>query len=182
MADLERIVDELERSYSELQERISDPAVYNDHREAAQVGRRLKELETPHRLAQEWRSTRDDLDDARGDGDLRELVPDLERRLAELEDELKLALVEHDPAATRRRSGRPRSAGCCSATPSAAASGPRRSPRARARPAASRRRRSRSRATAPTRSSSTRAARIASSACRRRSRRDASSRRRRPSQ
>ncbi len=101
MADLERIVDELERSYSELQERISDPAVYNDHREAAEVGRRLKELETPHRLAQEWRSTRDDLDDARGDGDLRELVPDLERRLAELEDELKLALVEHDPADTK---------------------------------------------------------------------------------
>src|SRR6266545_3592610 len=92
MADLERIVDELERSYSELQERISDPAVYNDHREAAEVGRRLKELETPHRLAQEWRSTRDDL---------RELVPDLERRLAELEDELKLALVEHDPADTK---------------------------------------------------------------------------------
>src|SRR6266542_3100036 len=101
MADLERIVDELERSYSELQERISDPAVYNDHREAAEVGRRLKELETPHRLAQEWRSTHDDLDDARGDGALRELVPDLERRLAELEDELKLALVEHDPADTK---------------------------------------------------------------------------------
>src|SRR6266511_2020920 len=101
MADLERIFDELERSYSELQERISEPAVFNDHREAAQVGRRLKELETPHRLAQEWRSTRDDLDDARGDGDLRELVPDLERRRAELEDELKLALVEHDPADTK---------------------------------------------------------------------------------
>ena len=28
-----------------LQERMSDPAVYNDHREAADVGRRLKELE-----------------------------------------------------------------------------------------------------------------------------------------
>ena len=36
---------ELERSYEEVRERMSDPAVYNDHREAAEVGRRLKELE-----------------------------------------------------------------------------------------------------------------------------------------
>ncbi|MBD0348475.1 MAG: peptide chain release factor 1 [Thermoleophilia bacterium] len=77
---------------------MSDPAVYNDHREAAAVGRRLKELEGPYRLAQEWRSTRDDLQAARGDGDLRELVPELEERLAALEDELKLALVASDPA------------------------------------------------------------------------------------
>src|SRR5947207_10978727 len=77
---------------------MSDPAVYNDHREAAEVGRRLKELEEPHRLAEEWRSTRDDLEAARGDGDLRELVPELEERAASLEEELKLALVETDPA------------------------------------------------------------------------------------
>ena len=31
----EQLVDELERSYQEAQERLSDPAVYNDHREAA---------------------------------------------------------------------------------------------------------------------------------------------------
>jgi peptide chain release factor 1 len=39
-----------------------------------------------------------DLAEARGDGDLRELVPELEERLRMLEDELKLALVESDPA------------------------------------------------------------------------------------
>jgi peptide chain release factor 1 len=72
--------------------------VYNDHREAAGFGRRLKELEEPYRLAEEWRGIRLDLDDARGDGDLRELVPELENRLAELEEGLKLALVESDPA------------------------------------------------------------------------------------
>ncbi len=33
---------------------MADPSVYNDHREAADVGRRLKELERPHKLAQEW--------------------------------------------------------------------------------------------------------------------------------
>src|SRR5918996_2806873 len=95
---MDQLIAELERSYQELQERLSDPAVYNDHREAAEVGRRLKELEGPYNLAQEWRSVHDDLEAARGDGDLRELVPELEERLAALEEELKLALVETDPA------------------------------------------------------------------------------------
>jgi peptide chain release factor 1 len=98
MAAIDQLVDELERSYRETQERLSDPAVYNDHREAADVGRRLKELESPYRLAQEWRQARTDLDEARADGDLRELVPELEERLRSVEDELRLALVESDPA------------------------------------------------------------------------------------
>src|SRR5690349_6346655 len=95
---IEQLIDELDRSYREAQERMSDPSVYNDHREAAEVGRRLKELEGPHKLAEEWRAVRGDLDDARNDGELRELVPDLEDRLSGLEEELKLALVETDPA------------------------------------------------------------------------------------
>src|SRR5215472_7763850 len=94
MADFGALVEELERSYRETQERMSDPAVYGDRREAAEVGRKLKELEGAHQLAEEWRSVRDDLADARGDGDLRELVPGL----GELEEQLKLALVETDPA------------------------------------------------------------------------------------
>src|ERR687886_1103234 len=98
MADMTELVAELERSYEETQERMSDPAVYNDHREAAAVGRRLKELEGPYKLAQAWREARDDLEAARADGELRELVPGLEQQLGELEDELKLALVERDPS------------------------------------------------------------------------------------
>jgi peptide chain release factor 1 len=92
------LVDELERSYGELQERMADPAVYADHREAAELGRRLKELEQAHRLAQEWRTVSEDVDAARADPDLRELLPEAEERLGHLEDELRLALVEHDPA------------------------------------------------------------------------------------
>src|SRR5919109_4883609 len=96
--DIQQLVEELERSYQEAQERMSDPAVYNDRREAAAAGRRLKELEAPHRLAQEWRQVHDDLDAARGDGDLRELVPELEDRSRSLEHELRLALAPTDPA------------------------------------------------------------------------------------
>ena len=95
---IESLIEELERSYAETQGRLSDPAVYNDHREAAAVGRRLKELEAPHKLAQEWRATQEDVEAARGDGDLRELVPELEERLRSIEEDLKLALVEADPA------------------------------------------------------------------------------------
>jgi peptide chain release factor 1 len=95
---IETLVEELERSHEEAQERMSDPAVYNDHREAAEAGRRLKELEGPYRLAQDWRAARDDLAAAHDDADLRELVPELEQRLVHLEDELKLALVPTDPA------------------------------------------------------------------------------------
>jgi peptide chain release factor 1 len=98
MADLAALVDELERSYRETQERLSDPAVYNDHKQAATTGRRLKELEEPFRIAEEWRSIRADLEAARADSDLRELVPELESRFTEVEAELMLALVEKDPA------------------------------------------------------------------------------------
>src|SRR5919198_90183 len=95
---MDDLIEELERSYRETQERLSDPAVYNDHREAAEVGRRLKELEGPHRLAQDWRSARADLEAARSEPELRELVPETEQRLRELEEELRFALAPKDPA------------------------------------------------------------------------------------
>jgi peptide chain release factor 1 len=98
MATIDELVEELDRSYHETHDRLSDPAVYNDHREAAVVGRRLKELEGPHRLAHRWRQARDDLEAARGDGELAALVPEYESEIARLEQELRLALTERDPA------------------------------------------------------------------------------------
>src|SRR5262249_41178833 len=77
---------------------MADPAVYNDHREAADGGRRLKQLEGPYNLAQEWRQARADLDDGRSDAELATMVSDYEAEVARLEDELKLALAERDPA------------------------------------------------------------------------------------
>ncbi len=98
MAAINDLVAELERSHGETQARMSDPAVYNDHKEAAEVGRRLKELEGPYKLAREWREVNADLEAARGDAELTELVPALEERLTGLEEELKLALAPTDPA------------------------------------------------------------------------------------
>jgi peptide chain release factor 1 len=98
MDPLEALVAELERSYTDLQGRLSDPAVYNDHREAADVGRRVKAREEPYKLAQRWRQARADLEAARNDPELAEMAPDYEAEAARLEEELKLSLVERDPA------------------------------------------------------------------------------------
>jgi peptide chain release factor 1 len=95
---IERLVDELERSYEEAQERMADPTVYNDRRRAADAGRRLKELETAKRRADEWRHARADLEAARSDPELAGMTAELEEELERLEDELKVALVDRDPA------------------------------------------------------------------------------------
>ena len=94
---MESLLDELERSFVDAQERMSNPAVFSDRQAAAEAGRRLRELEGPYKLGQAWRETLADLEAARADGELRELVPELEERLALLEEDLKLALVERDP-------------------------------------------------------------------------------------
>src|SRR3982751_3894889 len=98
MAALDDLIAELERSYTETRDRMSDPAVYNDHREAAEVGRRLKQLEGPYELSQKWRQARADLDAAQNDPELSEMAADYEADVARLEEELKIALAERDPA------------------------------------------------------------------------------------
>jgi peptide chain release factor 1 len=98
MAALDDLIAELERSYTETRDRMSDPAVFNDHREAAEVGRRLKQLEGPFNLTQQWRQAHADLHAARSDPELAEMAADYEAEAARLEEELKLALAERDPA------------------------------------------------------------------------------------
>jgi peptide chain release factor 1 len=95
---IEALVAELERSHAEAEERMADPAVYDDHRKAAEAGRRLKELEGPKRLADAWRQASADLEAARADPELAGMAAELEEDVVRLEEELKLALVERDPA------------------------------------------------------------------------------------
>jgi peptide chain release factor 1 len=98
VSTIERLVDELERSYAEVEERMSDPAVYGDRRTAAETGRRLKELEVPKKLADAWRQASADLEASRADPELATMASELEAEVERLEEELKLALVEKDPA------------------------------------------------------------------------------------
>ncbi|MFN8187947.1 MAG: peptide chain release factor 1 [Gaiellales bacterium] len=97
MAALDRLVEELERSYAEAQEQMSDPAVFSDRVKAAAAGRRLKELEGPYKLSQEWLQARRDHEDARNDPELAVLAEEYRLEAERLEGDLKLALVERDP-------------------------------------------------------------------------------------
>jgi peptide chain release factor 1 len=83
---------------------MSDPAVIGDQRRYAEVGRAYRALEPAHRLVQEWRRATDDAAGAREllaeDGDdpeLREMLRGSEERLRQLEEEIRLAMVEPDP-------------------------------------------------------------------------------------
>jgi peptide chain release factor 1 len=83
---------------------MSDPEVIADRERYADVGRAYSALEPAHELAQEYRRAADDASGAREllseDGDdpeLRDLLHTSEARLAELEDEIRLAMVEPDP-------------------------------------------------------------------------------------
>ena len=98
MATLEELAEELERSHAELEQRLADPNVYADRREAANLGRRLKELDPALRAAREWRQASADLADAKGDPELSSFAGELEADVARLEEELRVALVERDPA------------------------------------------------------------------------------------
>src|SRR5947208_2063726 len=83
---------------------MSDPQVIGDRERYAQVGREYRELEPAARLAADWRRAADDAAGAREligeDGDdpeLRELLASSQERMAELEEEIRLAMIERDP-------------------------------------------------------------------------------------
>ena len=97
MAAIDQLVEDLERSYADAQERMGDPEVFSDRGRAAAAGRRLKELEEPYRLAQRWRQVLQDLEDARDDPELADLADELALEAERLEADMKLALLERDP-------------------------------------------------------------------------------------
>jgi peptide chain release factor 1 len=101
---IERLVEQIESRFAELSAQMSDPEVIGDQRRYAQVGRAYRQLGAAHELAAEWRRATDDAAGAREllaeDGDepeLREMLSSSEERLAQLEEEIRLAMVEPDP-------------------------------------------------------------------------------------
>src|SRR5438876_5883548 len=101
---IERLVEQIEERFEVLSQEMSDPQVIADRGRYAEVGRAYRALEPAHALALEYRKAADDAAGAREllseDGDdpeLRELLRTSEERLGELEDEIRLAMVEPDP-------------------------------------------------------------------------------------
>jgi peptide chain release factor 1 len=105
---IESLVEQIEGRFSELETQMSDPEVIADRERYAQVGRDYRELEPAHALALEYLRLRDDLEGAREmlaeDGDdpeLRAVVAEAPSRLQQLEEEIRLAMVERDPNDTK---------------------------------------------------------------------------------
>jgi peptide chain release factor 1 len=100
---IEKLVDQIESRFAELSAQMSDPDVINDRERYAQVGRDYSQLEPAHVLAREYRRAADDAAGARElladgeDAEMREMLQASEERLAELEEEIRLAMVEQDP-------------------------------------------------------------------------------------
>ncbi len=100
---LEQLVEQIETRFAELERQMSDPEVIGDRERYAEVGRDYRALQPAHELAREWRHTKSDAEGARellaedDDPETRELLTTSEQRLAELEEEIRLAMVERDP-------------------------------------------------------------------------------------
>jgi peptide chain release factor 1 len=101
---IERLVDQIESRFEELSKQMTDPEVIGDRDRYAEVGRAYSSIEPAHTLAVEYRraaadaaGARELLDEDGDDPELRELLRTSDERLAELEDEIRLAMVEPDP-------------------------------------------------------------------------------------
>jgi peptide chain release factor 1 len=101
---IEQLVEQIESRFAELEGQMADPGVIADQGRYAEVGREYQRLRSARQLAAEWRTLRDDLEGAREllaeDGDdpeLRAVVDEAPERIEELEEAIRLAMVETDP-------------------------------------------------------------------------------------
>src|SRR6478735_4995733 len=101
---IESLVAQIEARFAELGRQMTDPEVINDRQRYAEVGREYARLEGPARLAEEWRRAADDVAGAQEmlaeaeDPEVREMLTTARARTEELDEELRLAMVERDPA------------------------------------------------------------------------------------
>ncbi len=100
---IEQLVEQIQARFAELEGQMSDPAVIGDRERYAEVGREYRELQPARELAGEYATLKDDLEGAREmldegeDEELRKVVDEAPARLAELEEGIRLAMVERDP-------------------------------------------------------------------------------------
>ncbi|HET9104402.1 MAG TPA: peptide chain release factor 1 [Solirubrobacteraceae bacterium] len=100
---IDDLVHQIEGRFSELESELSDPQVIGDRERFAAASRAYRELEPAAKLAAEYRHAADDAEGAREllaegeDPELRALLESSRERLAALEEEIRLAMVEPDP-------------------------------------------------------------------------------------
>ena len=101
---IESLVEQIEARFAELSREIVDPVVIGDRRRYADTGREYRRLETGAKLAEQWRRASDDaagaqelLDEGDDDSEVRDMLSVARERITELEEEIRLAMVESDP-------------------------------------------------------------------------------------
>src|SRR5580700_5541387 len=101
---IEDLVEQIETRFAELGEQMTDAEVISDRQRFAEVGRAYSQLEQAARLAADWRLAHDDaasaeelLSEEGEDPELRAELTRARERIGELEEQIRLAMVERDP-------------------------------------------------------------------------------------
>jgi peptide chain release factor 1 len=100
---IDQLVEQIQARFSELEAQMSDPVVIGDRERYAEVGREYRELQPARALADQYLTLRDDLEGAREllaedeDEEMRKVVEEAPAQIEQLEEEIRLAMVERDP-------------------------------------------------------------------------------------
>ena len=100
---IDDLVNQIEARFGELEGELQDPAVIGDRQRFTAASRAYSELEPAARLAAEYKHAVDDAAGARelledaDDPELRALLASSRERIDQLEDEIRVAMVERDP-------------------------------------------------------------------------------------
>jgi peptide chain release factor 1 len=100
---IESLVEQIEARFQDAQAQMADPEVISDRQRFADAGRLFNQLAPAAKLAEEWRRAVSDAEGAEEllaegeDPELRGVLTDARERIAELEEEIRLAMVERDP-------------------------------------------------------------------------------------
>jgi peptide chain release factor 1 len=100
---IESLVEQIEARFQDAQAQMADPDVIGDRQRFADAGRLFNQLAPAAKLAEEWRRAASDAEGADEllregeDPELRAVLNDSRERIAQLEEEIRLAMVERDP-------------------------------------------------------------------------------------
>jgi peptide chain release factor 1 len=101
---IEDLVTQIETRFAELGEQMTDAEVISDRARYAEAGRAYSQLEPAAALARQWRRAQDDAAGAEEliaelgeESGMREELAAAHERIEQLEEEIRLAMVERDP-------------------------------------------------------------------------------------
>ncbi len=101
---IEDLVEQIETRFAELGRQMTEAEVISDRERYAAVGRAYRQLEPAAKLAERWRRAQDDaagaeelISELGEQAELREELTSARERIEQLEEEIRLAMVERDP-------------------------------------------------------------------------------------